>query len=52
MLAMKLIKNKMVNFIGSDCHNLAQFEIMLDTLKTKGYQEAVDLDLINNTLFK
>ncbi len=51
-LAMKLIRNKMINFVGSDCHNLAQFEIMLDTLKTKGYQEAVELDLINNTLLK
>ena len=51
-LAMKLIRNEMVNFVGSDCHNIAHFEVMLDTLKTKRYQEAVRLRLINNSLLK
>ncbi len=49
-MAMKLIKNKMVNFIGSDCHNITHFEALSKTLSTRNYQELVKLQLLNNTL--
>jgi protein-tyrosine phosphatase len=49
-IAMKLIKNKMVDFIGSDCHAIRHMEALQKTHKIRIYQKAMELNLLNNTL--
>lgn len=51
-MAMKLIKNEMVSFVGSDCHNISHFEALSNTLNTKNYEKLVKLKLLNNTLLQ
>jgi tyrosine-protein phosphatase YwqE len=46
-----LIENKLINFVGSDLHNIKHAEIIKnDAFNTKLYRKAVALDLLNNTL--
>jgi protein-tyrosine phosphatase len=49
-IAEKLIDNKMVNFVGSDCHGERHFKVMKGTTATSYYKKALKLDLLNNTL--
>lgn len=49
-IAEKLIDNKMVNFIGSDCHNEKHLNVMKQILGMTYYKKALKLDLLNHTL--
>lgn len=51
-IAEKLIEAKMVHFVGSDCHNMKQMTALLEALKTKAYKKALDLNLLNNSIFE
>lgn len=48
--AKRLIDEKLIHFIGSDCHNEIHFENILLTRESKYYQKALELPLLNNTL--
>ena len=48
--AVKLFKNRVVDFIGSDCHNMYQMQTIKKTLKSKIYQGLPFDDLLNNSL--
>ena len=48
--AKKLIGNKMVSFLGSDCHNLIHFEHYKKSLDKKFFHKALDLPLLNQSL--
>lgn len=48
--AMKLIKMEMINFVGSDCHNMRHFVTSKEALKHKNYQRLIKLPLLNNSL--
>jgi len=50
MIARRMVKNRQVNFVGSDCHNLNHLEILEQVIKTRSYKKALKLDLINNSL--
>lgn len=49
-LAHKLIKNSMVNFVGSDCHNIKHIEALKKTHLNKEYRKVLNLPLLNNSL--
>jgi protein-tyrosine phosphatase len=49
-LAEKLIDNKMISFIGSDCHNDLQAREIEKALRTKAFKKAIDLPLLNSSL--
>lgn len=46
-----LVKEKFVNFIGSDCHSLRYVGAMKDLKKNKIYQKLGELNLLNNSLY-
>ncbi len=48
--AKKLIDNKYVHLIGSDCHNYAHIQQVEIARKNKYFQKAISLPLLNNTL--
>lgn len=45
-----LIKEKMVNMVGSDCHGPRHLPVLYDALKSYNYQNLCNLPLINNQL--
>lgn len=49
-IAEKLIDNKMVNFIGSDCHGERHLKNMQATYTLPHYKKVIHLDLLNHTL--
>jgi tyrosine-protein phosphatase YwqE len=49
-LAEKLIDEKMVRFLGSDCHGERHLRVMRDSRETTYYKKALKLDLLNNSL--
>ncbi|HZY78530.1 MAG TPA: CpsB/CapC family capsule biosynthesis tyrosine phosphatase [Cyclobacteriaceae bacterium] len=49
-LAEKLIENKMISFIGSDCHNELQAKELEKAIRTNAFKKAIDLPLLNTTL--
>jgi protein-tyrosine phosphatase len=49
-LAEKLIDKDMVHFLGSDCHKPKQLQVLKDAFKTKHYQTALGLELMNTKL--
>lgn len=49
-LAEKLIDKEMISFVGSDCHNFHYANALRDAMKTKHYNKALDLDLLNYRL--
>jgi tyrosine-protein phosphatase YwqE len=49
-LAEKLIDKEMVHFLGSDCHKPKHLAVLKDAFKTKHYQVALGLELMNNKL--
>jgi tyrosine-protein phosphatase YwqE len=48
--AQKLIDKGYVHFLGSDCHNLQHIQLLEETRKSKYFQKAISLPLLNNTL--
>jgi protein-tyrosine phosphatase len=50
-LAFKLIDKKMIHWIGSDCHQLSHAYLLEKSIPQKYYQKALDLPLLNNTLW-
>lgn len=51
-LAELLINKKLVAFLGSDCHSLAQLESIKQAFKLKSFKEATQLNILNNTLLE
>ncbi len=49
-MAMKLLKNNMIHFLGSDCHNLHQIEVTQKAFLSTGFNIASRLSFLNNTL--
>ena len=49
-MASKLIDHKFVDALGSDCHNMDQAMLLKNVLRTKLYQRALDLPLLNYML--
>lgn len=49
-LAEKLVDNKMISFIGSDCHSELQARAMEKALRTNAFKKAIDLPLLNSSL--
>ena len=49
-IAEKLIDQKLVSFVGSDCHNFRQLGSMTDVLNGKYYKKLMQMELLNNTL--
>lgn len=49
-IAERLIKNEMVDFIGSDCHNVHHIELLKEAKHSKSFQKALDLPLLNRQL--
>lgn len=49
-LAEKLIEQKLVHFVGSDCHNEIQAVAMAEATKTKAFKKMLTLPLLNATL--
>jgi tyrosine-protein phosphatase YwqE len=50
IFAEKLIKNNMVDFVGTDIHNMRHLEVYRDAMQTKAYGLLRDLPLLNSTL--
>lgn len=48
--AIELVKNKMVHFLGSDCHSPRQADLLKDSLRSKHFQKALELPLLNYSL--
>ncbi|WP_018341443.1 tyrosine-protein phosphatase [Cytophaga aurantiaca] len=48
--AEKLIDNKMVDFVGTDCHGMRHLNVLKDTRASKYYNKLANLNLLNNTL--
>lgn len=49
-VAEKLVKNQMIHFIGSDCHNERHFEVMKEAIDHKTYKNITSLPILNNSL--
>ncbi|MEP2671226.1 MAG: CpsB/CapC family capsule biosynthesis tyrosine phosphatase [Cyclobacteriaceae bacterium] len=49
-LAIQLIDKGWVDFLGSDCHNQIQMNILKDTFRNKYFQKALELPLLNRSL--
>lgn len=49
-LAEKLVENKMIRFIGSDCHSELQARALEKAIRTKAFKKAIDLPLLNPSL--
>jgi len=49
-LAELLIDEKAISFLGTDCHNMKQLEMMESTVDQKYFDKALQLNLLNNSL--
>ncbi len=49
-LAEKLIERKMINFLGTDCHNEMQAAELAKAIRTTAFKKAIDLPLLNSSL--
>ena len=49
-IAEKLISEKMINFLGSDCHNIKHVDNLEKTFSEKYFKKAMTLPLLNNSL--
>lgn len=45
-----LAKEKLIQFVGSDCHHMRHFAPFTDALQSELYQQICELPLLNNTL--
>ncbi|MCZ8021942.1 MAG: capsular biosynthesis protein [Cyclobacteriaceae bacterium] len=48
--ARELIDRGMVHILGSDCHNKAQFDLLIKARKTRYYEKALALPLLNYSI--
>lgn len=48
--AIKLIQNRMVNFVGTDAHGMRHIEALKKARKEKSFESLLELNLINNSL--
>jgi protein-tyrosine phosphatase len=49
-MAIKLIDQGWIDLLGSDCHNMDQAQFLPQVLKSKHYQKALSLPLLNHSL--
>lgn len=49
-MAEKLIDNKSIHFLGSDCHHMQHLMVSESSRNKTYYRKALELDLLNNTL--
>jgi len=49
-LAEKFIDMKAIRMIGTDCHNMMQFNLLKEATTTKYWKKLLDLELLNNQL--
>lgn len=49
-MAIKLIEQGWVDFLGSDCHNHHYMNLLENAIQDKNFRKAVDLPLLNNSL--
>jgi tyrosine-protein phosphatase YwqE len=49
-IAEKLIDNKMVHMVGTDCHSMKQTVALEKAMQTSYFYKLRDLPLLNNTL--
>jgi tyrosine-protein phosphatase YwqE len=49
-LAEKLIEKKMINFLGTDCHNELQAGELSKAIRSSGFKKAINLPLLNTGL--
>ncbi|MBI1769339.1 MAG: capsular biosynthesis protein [Bacteroidetes bacterium] len=49
-MANKLVNNRLVDFLGSDCHNLRQASLIPEAFKNKYLKKVLNLPLHNNLL--
>ena len=49
-VAEKLIKDKMISFMGTDCHHARHIEMLQKAKENPSYAEALSLPLLNRTL--
>lgn len=45
-----LIDNKLVDFVGTDCHRIQHLDLLKQNLNKKYYHKLANLNLLNNTL--
>jgi protein-tyrosine phosphatase len=50
LLARKLIENKQIHFVGSDCHNMLHMQALEEALKSRLMRKILSLPLFNWTL--
>jgi tyrosine-protein phosphatase YwqE len=50
IIAERFIDDKIVDFLGTDCHNEKHLMAIKDTFKSNYFQKALKLDLLNNSL--
>lgn len=48
--AIDLVKNKMVHFLGSDCHTPRQARLLKEAMQSKYFLKALELPLLNYSL--
>jgi protein-tyrosine phosphatase len=49
-MACKLIDQGLVHWLGSDCHHLTHVKLLEEVFRTKYFQKALTLPLLNNTI--
>ena len=49
-LAERLIESKLINFLGTDCHNDMQAVALEKAIQTKAFKKAIELPLLNNKI--
>ncbi|GAB1445502.1 MAG: capsular biosynthesis protein [Cyclobacteriaceae bacterium] len=49
-LAIQLIEKGWIDFMGSDCHNQIQMDVLKETFKNKHFKKALALPLLNRSL--
>jgi protein-tyrosine phosphatase len=47
-----LIDQKLIHFVGTDCHNQKHMNLLKESVKTSYFDKLLKLDLLNNTLLE
>lgn len=50
VMAHKLIDQKMVHWLGSDCHHMTHATLLKDVVKNRYFEKALNLPLLNNSI--
>ena len=48
--AEKLIDQKIIKFVGTDCHHIGHLDFLKQAVQTKYFKKLLDLELLNNTI--